>query len=855
MAMVNVYASLIARRVKRTTQVLATRRRENRAFTIARELDLNEQKRLTQERERALRLIFDASPEPIGLSTVDDGTFVEVTNLLGYTREEAYGSSALKLGIWVDEQERKEFVRRIQEDGVVHNLEVKLRNKQDVIVPVLMSGTLVNLDGTSYIVAFPREITEIKRTQQELIAAREQLTSQVAALHDSQNSLRIQILERQQAETKFRALLESAPDAMIIVDGQGTITLINAQAERMFGYSRDELIGRSVETLMPIAYRDRHLSYRREFLRAPTMRTIGSGFDIYGLRRDAGEFPIEISLSPIETEREILVCAAVRDLTERKQIEKALREATEIASVERLRAEFVARISHELRTPLNAIIGTTELQMLSDLTAEQRRDIDIIQSSSEVLLNTVNDLLEMSRLSAGKPALETIDFNFLHLIEGIVDSLAIIARKKNLELTLYLDPTIPIGLRGDPHKLRQVLNNLLSNGIKFTEDGDIFIHVSKLDDTDEAVALRFAIQDSGIGIAPEVQSRLFKPFVQADVSTHRRYGGTGLGLAISAQLVEQMGGRIEIESELHKGSTFSFAIRLEKGMHIPSVWALNPIIPRTPAIRALVTDDNAIARQVITDYLTTWGLSIRAVNSGMAALDELRRGNHQNRPYQLILVDEGMPGFGGSTIARMIRQDPCFLQTKIILMTSMEQDGSDQIVDGCITKPVRSARLFNAVHELFAESYPVAETKSPIADSIHELDWRHGVSILVIEDHATNQVVVQQQLRALGYQSKIVSDAKQGLEELFAATYNAVLLDCELPEMDGYTAVREIRRREGSERHTVVIALTAHATESERNKCLDAGMDDFLSKPVKLQILAEMIDKWTRGNRSSVICQ
>ncbi len=255
--------------------------------------------RLTQERERALRLIFEASPEPIGLSTVDEGTFVEVTNLLGYTREEACGSSALKLGIWVEEHERKEFLRRLQEDGVVHNLEVKLRDKQGVIVPVLMSGTLVNLNGTSYVVAFPREITEIKRTQQELIVAREQLSSQVAALHESQAHLRIQVLERQEAETRFRALLESAPDAMVIVDGQGTINLINAQAERMFGYSRDELVGRSVETLMPMAYRDRHLGHRKDFSTAPTMRTIGSSMDIYGLRRDTGEFPIEISLSPI----------------------------------------------------------------------------------------------------------------------------------------------------------------------------------------------------------------------------------------------------------------------------------------------------------------------------------------------------------------------------------------------------------------------------------------------------------------------------------------------------------------------------------------------------------------------------
>ena len=490
------------------------------------------------------------------------------------------------------------------------------------------------------------------------------------------------------------------------------------------------------------------------------------------------------------------------------------------------------------------------MQLLSDLTAEQRREGEIIQSSGELLLRIVNDLLDFSRLSEGKLTLEKLDFNFPHLIEGIVDTFATIAHQKGVELVLYLDSAIPVGLRGDPTRLRQILNNLLSNAIKFTPKGDVLLRVLKQGETANEVHLRFEVIDSGIGIAPDVQARLFQPFVQADVSTSRRYGGAGLGLAISAQLVKQKGGKIELESRPGQGSTFSFAVSLEKGSEIPRARTIGALVPQLTTVRTLIVDDNAANRQVVSAYLSAWGFANLGVADGSAGLDELKQAQEHGRAYALVLVDDAMPGMSGLRLAQAIKSDIAIEQTKVIMMAPGERPGGlIQIVDGWVTKPVRPSRLLNCLREVLANEALPSPPRPPVApdgsrDAEHE--WRKRVRVLVVEDNPTNQAVVGRQLDTLGYSARIVGDAEHGFELLSRERYDIVLLDCELPDMDGYAASREIRRRENDSQHTIIVALTAHATEGQRERCLDAGMDDFLSKPVKLQTLAETIDRWTR---------
>jgi PAS domain S-box-containing protein len=641
---------------------------------------------------------------------------------------------------------------------------------------------------------------------------------------------------------------------MVMLDPQGQIVTWNEGAERMKGYREEEIVGRPLSVLY--APEDQASGKPAHDLEEACRR---GSYESEGwrIRRDSSRFRAEYVITALyAAEGKLRGFAEItRDITERKKNEEILRQAEQMAEMDRLRKEFLARISHELRTPLNAIIGTTELRLLAGVVGEQRRDLEMIQSSGELLLKIVNDLLELSKLTVSTPELEILDFNVLHLFEGIVDSLAVIAQKKDLELTLYLDPAIPAGLRGDPVKLRQILNNLLSNAIKFTATGDILLNVTLEQATATEVVLKFEVIDTGIGIASDVQSRLFQPFVQADESTHRRFGGTGLGLSIAGQLVQQMGGRITVQSELGQGSVFSFTLQLARGAEITRSWTTGAIVPPSLTVRALIVDDSAVHRKVISKYLTAWGIANYTLAAGSAAFEELRHAEEQNRSYTLLLLDEAMPGVSGFSIARRIKEHPLLRETKVVLMTTAENNAAVAEIDGFVIKPVRPSRLFNAVHELFAErSSSDAKPPEPLG-SAPELDQSSAPHtkgrVLVVEDNVTNQKVVARQLGALGYETKIVGAARPALEELKHERYDAVLLDCELPDMDGYAAAQELREREAAGQHVPVIALTAHASEGQREKCLAAGMDDFLSKPVRLATLAQCLERWINGKSPS----
>jgi two-component system sensor histidine kinase/response regulator len=581
--------------------------------------------------------------------------------------------------------------------------------------------------------------------------------------------------------------------------------------------------------------------------------TVGEDVAVEAMKCGAGDYVMKNNLVrlPLAVEREL------RDFEMRGARKHAEEEANRARDrvrdlaleTARLRSDFLASMSHEIRTPLTGIIGTVELLSLSDLTSEQRRQTEIIRSSGELLLTIVNDILDFSKLSAGKVVLEELDFDLVELTENLADSFAGVAHAKGIEIDLHVDVNMPTGLRGDPARLRQILNNLVSNAIKFTQHGEVMIRANRVKDTDNEVLVRFEIIDTGIGIPSEAQQRLFQPFVQAEGSTNRRFGGTGLGLVIAAKLTNQMGGEIGFESAAGKGSTFHFTARLKKGPRILHPWMTATATSCFSRVRALVVNDGSVWRHGISEYLSSWGIENIAVSGEAQALDSLKLPQEADEKQVVILIDEQASGIDALRLAHAIKGH-CDINRNKIIMFSADSAAQSQtwVVDAWITKPVRPSHLFSCLLKLFGNADPIGAKTiasapcSPAGDE--KSRWRKGVRVLLVDDNFVNRTIGAKQLSALGYTAEVVDGARRGLEVVQNGKSDIVLMDCEMPEMDGYTAVAEIRRREGTSRHTVVIALTAHVTEDERRKCLNAGMDDYLSKPVKLQTLGEMLDGW-----------
>jgi two-component system, sensor histidine kinase and response regulator len=660
--------------------------------------------------------------------------------------------------------------------------------------------------------------------------------------------------ERNRAEARYHSLVDRVPVGLFRVSSERQIIEANPALLEMLGFSDGESLKQvdvadlwlrpeELTKFRDVIARDGVVQNFEMEIRRPDGNVIWCEQSARALSDAAGKVGqyegvlVDINRRKLAQEETNRARDRVRDL------------ALETA---RLRSEFLASMSHEIRTPLVGIIGTGELLSRSDLTREQRRLTEIIRSSGELLLTVVNDILDFSKLAAGRVVLEKLDFDLVELTENLIDSFAVAACAKGIELALHVDVNLPTGLKGDPSRLRQVLNNLVANAIKFTERGDVIVRAKRVEDAGDDVLVRFEIVDTGIGIPCEMQGRLFQPFVQAEGSTSRRFGGTGLGLVIAAKLVEQMGGEIGFESEPGQGSDFHFTARIEKGTEIVRPWMASAAVSCFNGIRAIVITDSPASRQIISEYLSSWGAENAAVGSGAEALEMLKPERSKNEKQIVALIDEQTPDMGALRLARAIKEQ-CGTEHSKVIMFSGETGGrsSSDAVDAWITKPVRPSHLFSCLLELFGNTGRVRVADEPpgTIDNIQP-DWRKAVRVLLVDDNLVNRTVGAKQLSALGYAVETADGARQGLEIVSNGSSDIVLMDCEMPEMDGYQAVAEIRRREGSARHTVVIALTAHATVDDRARCLDAGMDDYLSKPVKLQALAEMLDTWVRGAAS-----
>jgi PAS domain S-box-containing protein len=645
------------------------------------------------------------------------------------------------------------------------------------------------------------------------------------------------VTEQKRAEERFRRLVISAPDAMLIVDGAGTITLINEQTERLFGYPNADLIGAPVELLLPPELRDRHARHRESFTAAPAVRPMGAGLELLGRRRDGSTVPIEVNLAPLETEAGMLVAAAIRDVTGRRQVEQALAAARDEAlATAQAKAQFVAMVSHEVRTPMNGVLGLTKLLLDTPLQPQQRRYTEAAYASARALLTVVNDVLDFTKVDAGKIDIVVSDFDLGLLVDEVIHVAAEAARDKEIEILGHCPPQRG-AVRGDGGRVRQVLLNLVGNAVKFTSRGEIVLRI----DPPAAAETRytFSVRDTGIGISEEDLPRLFEPFIQANPG-NTRVAGTGLGLTISRRLVELMGGELRAESQPGHGSHFSFSIPLAP--QPDSTGGRDRLRDGLADRRVLIVDDNPTSRALLAEQARCWRIAADTAPDGDTAILRLRQATARRQPYEVALLDQRMPDLDGYRLARHIAADPAIAATRLVLLTSGPHGGGPA-PDGVelLAKPVGPSALYNCLLGLLlpdrAEPGP-AEPPRPRPAA-------HAGLVLLAEDNDINQLVAVDTLAVLGYQADVAHNGLEAIQLAAAKPYQAILMDCQMPTMDGFEATRELRRRETPEQHTPIIAMTAGALTEDRQRCLDAGMDDYLAKPIDTDALRAALERWT----------
>ncbi len=782
------------------------------------------------ERTAYLNTLIETSP--LGIVAGDPNGLIKICNsaferLFQCVRAEVTGVSLASL---VTPAERTEesagFARRLAAGETVHATTQRRRRDGTLVDVELYCGPLHAGGGHSGFLVLYQDITERKRAEEELA----------------------------ERTAYLNTLIEASPLGIVAVDTEGRIKMCNSAFERLFQYVRTKVTGMDLNSLVTPAESSEEsaeFAHRRqigETVQATTQRRRNDGMlldvELYGVpMRVGGE--------------EVGTLVIYHDISERKKADEALRKAKEQAEeANRAKSEFLANMSHEIRTPMNGILGMTQLTLETKLNDEQREYLGMVKSSADSLLTLLNDILDFSKIEAGKLDLDLSPFALRESLGEALKALGHLAHRKGVELACHVDARVPTWLVGDSGRLRQILVNLVMNAIKFTERGEVVVSVKVESETPQEVELHFSVRDTGIGVPVEKRELIFAAFTQADSSTTRKYGGTGLGLTISQALVRMMNGSISVESEPGQGSIFHFTARLK----VPQASFIPPAVVEPAAlrgIRALVVDDNQTNRLILTELLTQWGMAPEQAASGEEALKLLANEGRGSAPFRLALIDADMPEMDGFALAARVKATHDASSLSTFMLSSAMQSGDiarshEAGLSGFLTKPVQPSELLDAILGGMSSTEKVIPNTSDIqsAQQIPISNRGNGMRILLAEDNVVNRQLAARLLEKRGYTVVI---AKNGIEALAAVEreeIDMVLMDVQMPEMDGLEAIRVIRSNEKiSKRHLPIISLTAHVMKGDREKCIEAGADDYIPKPIQSANLFAAMERMRLSRR------